>query len=515
MSVRDVRPFGERAVLAETASLAEALALHAALAADRPDGVVELVPAARTVLVVVDPARLSRAAAGAWVASAAAADEPDAAAHGPLVEVPIRYDGPDLAATAALVGASVEALVRRHAEARWRVAFTGFAPGFAYLVSDDWPFDVPRLDAPRTRVPAGSVGAAGAFTGAYPRETPGGWRLLGTTRAPLFDAAAADPVLLPPGARVRFVPGGESAPHARDSARGAESRPQVPDAAAIRVREPGPLATVQDLGRAGRAHLGIARSGALDRAALRRANRLVGNPEGAAGVEITVGGFRAIAERDLWIALTGAVGPVEVDGEAAGPNTAVRWPAGAELHVDAFSAGLRGYLAIRGGVATAAVAGSRATDVLAGLGPGRMRAGDVLPVGPAPAAPVPAVDVAPWGAAVGEVEVELAPGPRADWFAPAATRALFESAWTVSGDADRVGIRLDGPALERLRAGELPSEGMLAGAIQVPPSGRPTILLADSPVTGGYPVIAVVTDATIDRLAQARPGARVRFRHAR
>lgn len=515
MSRREMRPFGDRAVLVEAASLGDALALRAALAADRPAGVVELVPAARTVLVVVDPARMPTAAAATWVAGV----DPvlDAAAAGPLVEVPIVYDGPDLADTAALLGVSVEALTRRHAEAAWRVAFTGFAPGFAYLVADDWPFDVPRLDAPRTRVPAGSVGVAGAFTGAYPRDTPGGWRLLGATHAPLFDDASADPVLLPPGARVRFVETREPLRRARaPRSAGVPRREWVLGEDALRVVEPGPLATVQDLGRAGRAHLGIARSGALDRTALRRANRLVGNPEDAAGIEITLGGFRAVAARDLWVALTGAMGPLEIDRAAAAPNTAVRWPAGTELRVGAFTAGLRGVLALRGGVAVPPVAGSRATDVLAGLGPAPLRAGDTLPVGPAPAAPVPALDIAPWSAPGDEIEAELARGPRADWFAR--PEALFDRTWMVSNDADRVGIRLDGAGaagLERVREGELPSEGMVPGAIQVPPSGRPTILLADGPVTGGYPVIAVVTDATLDRLAQARPGTRLRFRHAR
>ncbi|WP_205783869.1 5-oxoprolinase/urea amidolyase family protein [Microbacterium sp. 10M-3C3] len=513
---RKIGPFGDRALLAETATLADALALHAALAATRPPGLRELVPAARTVLAVVDPARLSLAAAAAWIADVEVTA--DAAAPGPLVEVPIRYDGADLADTAALLGVSADELVRRHAGARWRVAFTGFAPGFAYLVSEDWAFDVPRLASPRTRVPAGAVGLAGGFSGAYPRETPGGWRLIGTTDAPLFDAASADPVLLPPGARVRFVAPREPIRGATPPRTAELSRRHwgfAEDAAAIRVVEPGPLATVQDLGRAGRAHLGIARSGALDRAALRRANRLVGNPEGEAGVEILLGGFRAVALRDAWIAVTGAVGPIEVDGAAVGPNTAVRWPAGAELHVGAFAAGLRGYLAVRGGIAVAPVAGSRATDVLAGLGPGVLRAGDALPVGAAPADPVPALDVAPWPAPPRDLEVELAAGPRAAWFASSALPALFETAWTVTGDADRVGIRLDGPELPRARREELPSEGMVPGAIQVPPSGRPTILLADGPVTGGYPVIAVVADSSLDALAHARPGARIRFRHAR
>ncbi|MFG6477371.1 allophanate hydrolase subunit 1 [Microbacterium sp. P06] len=200
-----VRPMGERALLAEVDSLEEVLALHAALDAHRPAGVVDLVPAARTVLVIVDPAALSLSAARRWIARVAGDVRTDAAAPGPLVEIAVRYDGADLAETAGLMGLTPPQLVARHLATEWSVAFTGFAPGFAYLVGDGWSFDVPRLPAPRTRVPGGSVALAGAFCGAYPRETPGGWRLIGTTDAVLFDPGVDAPTLLPPRTRVRFV----------------------------------------------------------------------------------------------------------------------------------------------------------------------------------------------------------------------------------------------------------------------------------------------------------------------
>jgi biotin-dependent carboxylase-like uncharacterized protein len=284
----------------------------------------------------------------------------------------------------------------------------------------------------------------------------------------------------------------------------------------LRVLAPGLFATVQDLGREGRAALGIARSGALDRGALRLANRLVGNAEGAAAIEVAVGGFGAVADSDLWVVIAGAGGEVRLGGRAVDSHAAVRWPAGEELWVDSFVTGVRAYVAVRGGIDAPVVAGSRSTDTLAGLGGAPLRAGDVLAVGPEPTDAVPSIDVVPWRAhAAGPIEVRLAPGPRADWFAASALALLFEGTWTVGGAADRVGLRLDGPALERVREGELPSEGMVAGALQVPPSGRPTILLADGPVTGGYPVIAVVTDASLDALGQARPGDGLRFSHAR
>ena len=202
---RRLLPSGERAVLVECDDLHEVLALHDALVADRRAGVVELVPAARTVLVAVDPDVLPLESAMTWIrrlplatVSAGGRGRDDA------VTISVVYDGDDLAVTAQLLDVSIEALVGAHQRAEWRVAFGGFAPGFGYLVCDDWPFAVPRLDAPRTRVPAGAVALAGAFAGVYPRASPGGWRLIGRTGAALWDAQADPPALLAPGRRVRF-----------------------------------------------------------------------------------------------------------------------------------------------------------------------------------------------------------------------------------------------------------------------------------------------------------------------
>lgn len=509
---------GERALLVEVDALDEVLALHRRLAASAPEGLIELVPAARTVLVTFDPRRLGAAAVRSWVHEAADAQAATDAASA-FVELDIVYDGPDLDETAGLLGISPEALIAAHQEARWTVAFTGFAPGFGYLVSEDWPYQVPRLASPRTRVPGGSVGLAGEFSGAYPRETPGGWRLIGTTNAPLFDPDASSPALLTPGARVRFV--AKARPLSPSKIRGGipergegSHTDRVPEGSGIRVLEPGLLATIQDLGRPGHSSLGIAGSGALDRTALRAANRLLGNLEGAAGIEITMGGFRALAERDCWFALAGGWGQALLDGRSVDAYTAHPWRAGAELHVDWLSRGARVYLAIRGGVLAPILLGSSATDLLSRLGPDPLAAGEGIRIGPAPHAEIPGIETALWGAPPeGVLDVRLANGPRADWFSPEAQRVLFEAEWTVSNQSDRIGIRLDGPELARIRPDELPSEPMVPGALQVPPSGRPVILGADGPVTGGYPVIAVAS--SLDAFAQARPGTRIRFRHAR
>jgi biotin-dependent carboxylase-like uncharacterized protein len=284
---------------------------------------------------------------------------------------------------------------------------------------------------------------------------------------------------------------------------------------ALRITAAGLFSSVQDLGRPGRGALGVARSGALDRAALRTANRLVGNPETAAGIEVAMGGWSAVARADTWFALTGAWGTATLDGHSVDLDVAHPWPAGAELSLDWFVHGARAYLAVRGGIDVPPAVGSRSTDTMAGLGAAPLQQGDEVMIGPEPATPIPVTDLAPLGAPRDDLELTLAPGPRAEWFAASALSTLFESTWTVSAQADRVGIRLDGPELERTRVGELPSEGMVPGALQVPPTGRPTILLADGPVTGGYPVVAVVTEAALDLLGQARPGTRIRFRHAR
>jgi biotin-dependent carboxylase-like uncharacterized protein len=275
---------------------------------------------------------------------------------------------------------------------------------------------------------------------------------------------------------------------------------------ALTVLATGPLTTVQDEGRPGQAALGIGRSGACDRASAALANRLVGNPASAAVLEVTFGGLAVRAGADLLVVTTGARCP---GAPHAAPTLLRR---GAELRLGPPAGGLRSYLAVRGGIDVPPVLGSRSTDVLAGLGPAVVAAGDVLPVGE-PSVPPAGVDLAPVAdPPAGEVAVAVLPGPRADWFGAAGWSALTGQPWQVTSDSNRVGLRLDGRPLARLRGGELPSEGMVRGALQVPPAGTPVLFLADHPVTGGYPVIGYVVDADVDRCAQLRPGQALRFR---
>jgi biotin-dependent carboxylase-like uncharacterized protein len=279
----------------------------------------------------------------------------------------------------------------------------------------------------------------------------------------------------------------------------------------LTVLAPGPLATIQDLGRPGWAAIGVTRSGAADRASAALANRLVGNDPAAALIEATAGGLQVRAESGLLVAVTGASGPVHVNGRPMPMNGPVRVPAGGVLALGRPAIGLRSYLAVRGGIDAVPVLGSRSTDTLSGLGPAPLAVGDRLPVG-RPSGNEPVVDIAPVAGPQPTPVLRVLPGPRRDLLVPEAWPALGSGRWTVSSDSDRVGVRLTGPALLRAGDAELPSEGLVPGAIQVPPDGAPVLFLADHPVTGGYPVLAVVVTADLPAAAQLRPGDEVRFR---
>ncbi len=506
-----VRPAGDAALLLQAEGVASALA--AAIVSQRIAGVLDVVPGASTVLVTTDPGSLDLGELAARVLALPLPEAgPGAAA---LAEFPVVYDGPDVAEVARLTGLSPGEVIARHAAGDYTVGWLGFSPGFGYLTGlDPVLATVPRLAEPRLRVPAGAVAIAGGLAAVYSSASPGGWRLLGRTSAVLWNPERNPPALLAPGMRVRFRPV-NSLP---------ASLPAAPAAAAalapgpvIEVIKPGPLATVQDLGRPGFGHLGVPHSGAADAASLRRANRLAGNPDGAAGIELTLGRAALRFPGEARVAVTGASAPVTL----AGPGGAARdvphgrafgVPAGGLVRVGAPAAGLRSYVAVRGGVDVPPVLGSRSADLRSGFGPAPLRAGDLLPVGvpgPVPPGTGEAATVLPLAGAPAELRV--IPGPRGDWFAPGALEVLGSATYAVTPASDRTGLRLDGPALPRASRGELPSEGVVTGALQVPHGGQPILLLADHPVTGGYPVIAVVTSADIGLAGQLRPGSRVRF----
>lgn len=278
----------------------------------------------------------------------------------------------------------------------------------------------------------------------------------------------------------------------------------------LRVHATGPLALVQDLGRRGLSGVGVGRSGAADRGSLRQLNRALANPDDAAAVEVTFGGLEVeVLDEGLWCCVTGAPGPVRLDGRDVGSHAVFFAEPGSRVVIGRPDAGLRSYLGVRGGVAADVVLGSRASDVMSGLGPAPLAAGDVLPVG-TPGKRFPEVDSVTAPDLAGEVVLRAVRGPRDGWVED--VDALVAGTWSVTERSNRVGMRLGGHTLHPSRDQQLPSEGAWRGAVQVPPSGEPVLFLADHPVTGGYPVVAVVVDADVDRAAQLRPGDPVRFR---
>jgi biotin-dependent carboxylase-like uncharacterized protein len=268
---------------------------------------------------------------------------------------------------------------------------------------------------------------------------------------------------------------------------------------------------IQDAGRPGFGSSGVGRSGAFDRAAHRQANLLVGNPADAPALEVLGGGLELRSTREHVLAVTGAVGSIHVDGHPVEHGRSFVVLADQDVRLDTFDVGLRAYIAVGGGFLADEVLDSCSTDTLSELGPAPLAAGTKLPCGFPSGSPLDGLDV-PALIASGSTSVNVILGPRDGWFTDAAVARLLAAAWTVSPTSNRIGIRLEGPVMERSRDGELPSEPCVFGSIQVTSAGLPVVLGPDHPVTGGYPVIAVVADRHLDRLAQLRPGETLRFR---
>ena len=522
-------PVTHNALLVELADLDQTLALLASLQRHPPHGVEELVPAARTILVEY---HASATRAETLVQDIAARSLTQGAERSDtLIEIPVHYNGEDLAEVAQILGITPAEVVQRHSGSEYTVAFTGFAPGFAYLSGGHPSLNVPRRSTPRTRLPAGSVGLAGTFSGVYPQASPGGWQIIGTTPVAMWDITRDQPALLQPGYRVRFVDiatkniaacaDAESAGGQKDPKPSGRTQHHLAAGhTALQVRATGLLTVFQDLGRHGQARQGVSASGAMDQAALKAANRLVGNASNAAALETVGGGLQLRSVGDNVVAVTGADAALTLttaDGQ--------RWPVpryapvaladGDMLAVGQPAAGARCYVAVRGGFAEAPVMGSCATDTLAHVGPAPVAVGDWLAVQPAPATSVvaaPELPPADLPTLEHEVVLDVVMGPRTDWFTPEAIARFAAQRWQVTPQSNRVGLRLSGEVpLDRAITGELPSEGTALGALQVPPSGQPVLFLADHPLTGGYPVIGCVAPYHLDRAGQIPVGAWLRF----
>ena len=498
--VRPVRPFGDGALVAEVGSVADAHGLAAAISsAPGWRGVEDVVVGYRSVTVVTDLGAPDVAALAEELARIPGVEHDPASTR--RVEIPVAFDGPDLDDVAGLTGMSETAVVEQLVGTELTVAFVGFLPGFAYL--EGLPpalAAVPRRSSPRSAVAAGSVGIGGGFAGIYPQASPGGWQLLGRTGFELFDPDTPPFAALRPGdtvvPRMASDPG-VVAPRDRGPLRSTASRTAV-------VEAPGLLSMVQDLGRVAVARLGVPRAGGADPLALRGANRLVGNEDGAAALEVTALGPRLrFADASHVAVVGGAV--VSVDGRPVEVDTVFPVAPGQVLSVGKTLDELRCYVAVAGGVEVAPVLGSRSSDVLTGLGPGALRPGDVLGLGPPTR---PRGRILRRAAGPGPRVVRVVPGP--DELGPDAVRHLAATTWEAAPASDRVGVRLAGEALDVSVAG-IASRGMVTGAVQIPPDGQPVALLCDHATVGGYPVVATVVRADLAVLAQCRPGDEVRF----
>lgn len=490
-----ILPCGPRARLVEHGDPA---GFAAGLRASALAGVIDVVIAESTVLVMLDRP-INEEALHAITAI------PSAELSGPVREIPVLYDGQDLDEVSRTTGMSAAQLIATHAAPTYTVAFCGFVPGFAYLSGTDARLHLPRRGTPRTRVPAGSIAIAAGYSAVYPLTSPGGWHLLGRTDLDVFDPMRDPPALLTPGMRVRFAPVDTLTPPAP------RSRPLAaqPGSGTVEVIDPGPFTVVQDLGRPGHGVIGVGTSGAFDRTAHQLANRIVGNPGSAAALEALGGGLALRALRHCTLAVTGAQGLVTVDGTAVSRGAPITLAPGQVMRLGTPIAGLRSHVALRGGASVTPVLGSRSRDTLSGLGPEPLMPGSWLAVdatdGPINVDHVPTLD--PPSA----LTLPLHAGPRSEWVTPEGRRALAGSDFAVAPESDRIGVRLRGAAVTVATPRRLASEGVVRGAVQVPPDGQPVVLGPDHPVTGGYPVVGVIDESAVDLLAQAAPGTPVRF----
>jgi KipI family sensor histidine kinase inhibitor len=486
--------------------LCRTLGLAARLRATRIPEVTDIVTSFDTLAVHSDPADGGRVID--WLRSHApsAADAlvpPDSA----CIEVPVDYHMAD--ATAAALGLSKEELVRLHGSVDYTVAALGFSPGFPYLTGLPGRLVLPRLATPR-KVAAGSVAIAGMQAGIYPCDSQGGWHVIGRTALRLFDPLRERPSLFAPGDRVRFVPATDAA--VAEMPPPAHARAPVSDGV-VEVIDPGPMTSVQDLGRPGYQESGVSPGGAADPVAAIVANRLVGNPDGAAVLECCMGGPRLKFHRGIraaWVGWGGAHAGRPVD-----------FHKNDVLDLRHGMSALRGCLAIAGGLDVPLMLGSRATDLRAGFGgwQGRtLRAGDRLPAGEPPSrGPAPGAWRVGWPHAPHPAEtlvIRFLKGVQQSWFTDEALSMFGGSVYQISPVSDRTGARLDGPRLAYRHAEEPVSQPVAAGSVQVPPDGRPIILLAERQTIGGYPQVAHIISADLPLLARARPGTRLRFREA-
>ncbi|MDP2872972.1 MAG: 5-oxoprolinase subunit PxpB [Bacillota bacterium] len=503
------------------------------------------VPTYRSLLLRFDPGLLPRGRLEGMVRQALAGAvegvEGAGGGHKPCsrhLSLPVCYEGeyaPDLQEVAAMTGLSNREVVRLHTGTEYLVHMMGFQIGYPYMASLVPQLRLPRLARPRLKTPCGAVAIAEELTGVYSLPSPGGWRVIGNTPVRMWDLDWDPPSLLRAGDRVSFYAIGPDEhrameqsgwvpPEARVTPRaGAGDAGRSSVQPVLGVERPGPLATVQDLGRSGYERYGCGPGGAMDRFALRVGNRLLGNPEGAAAVEVTAGGAEFAFLSSGAAVWTGGTGDLRLDEKQVPGWTVFAFRPGQRLVVGILRHGFRGYLCIGGGVAVRPVLGSRSTNLGAGFGGhyGRkLQTGDMLPASPmGPEARTMSTRVADpevvrevyLRMGVGPPTLRVVPGPQDGRFGPEARDALYGPVFRVGNESNRMGYRLAGPEVRPTGGADIVSDGAVAGAIQVPGNGQPVLLMADHQTTGGYAKAGVVVTADLPPAAQLRPGDELAF----
>lgn len=497
-TTRTVRHFGDSALIADLHSLGMAHRLAASVTEADWSGVQDVVVGDGSVTILADPRKADLEALADELSELPLSPPREATRR--RHEIPVTFDGPDLEEVARLAGTTCEQVIEMLVGSRLRAAFLGFSPGFAYLRGLPPPLKrIARRDTPRTAVQAGSLALGGGFAAVYPQRSPGGWWLVGRTNIRLFDPDKAPFSLLQPGDLVRLVQ--KELPSRLPPTR--RRALTSPARRAVEVQQPGPLSLVEDEGRVGVARLGVPRAGGADPFNLRLANRLVGNADGAAGIEVNGSGPVLRARCEMHVAVVGDV-DLSLDGRPVPSNTVLLLGPGQILRVGTVTGTSRAYVALGGGARVPVVLGSRSTDTLCGLGCGPLREGDVIALGP-PTRPRGWLNEP--AAATRHPVLRVVPGP--ELFPPDQLERLVATTWTVGSDSNRVGARMTGGTL--LAPTGTASRGMVTGAIQVPPGGGPIVLLCDHATLGGYPVVATVVGADIGLLGRIPPGTQVRF----
>jgi antagonist of KipI len=483
----------------EQASNERAVALSQAVTSDPPAGLWAAIPAAATLLLLFDPLRTSAAALQSQLIRSGEATLLQPPRR--RLRIPVLYGGPDLSDLARERSMTEEQFIALHAQGRYRVAFLGFAPGFAYLTGLAPPLHAPRLSTPRTRVPAGSVAIGGPYTGIYPDETPGGWRLIGRSPATLFDSDRDPPSLFALGDEVSFGRIGESEFAERRSNLAAPASRARGGQPILRLVSPGLFSSVQGSPDFRWVRLGVPPGGAFDPVALAAGNGRLGNPADAAALEIAVMGPSLHCLENVEVCLSGAEISAECNGRSVAGDEPFTLRAGDQLRLGRVSRGLRSYLCVGGGLAA---------DPRPRASP-RLKAQELLWAPAQKSAVSSPRRSLPGSQAHSHSVLRVVLAKEPSLFHDESVRSFLSTAYRVSPASDRRGIRLEGVPLVHSGSPDIAPEATAPGAIQVPRDGMPILLGPDRPVTGGYAKVGTVIGADLWALGQAVPGSVLRF----